>query len=461
MAVFQTTSEISVSAQELFDWHCRPGAFERLAPPWESVELVVTGGVQEGSQAELRMKLGLLRQTWIAEHSGIEPGRQFVDSQLRGPFSRWVHTHSTQPVSADSSLLMDHVEYSPPLGFAGRLLTGGLIRRRLERTFAYRHEVTAQDLAYHQAHSENPAMKIAVGGSTGLVGSALVPFLSTGGHEVVALARGKSPSRAVNSGVTCVEWNPAEGSIDAAGIEGCDAVVHLGGHNIASGRWNDGRKRLLRDSRVDSTALLARTLAGLNEPPKVFVCASAIGFYGDRGDEVMTEDSSPGPRFISELCQAWEDATAAASEAGIRVVNLRIGVVLSPQGGALKKMLLPFKMCAGGVVGSGKQWWSWIALDDLVRAIVHSVQTESISGPVNMTSPEVVNNYEFTKTLGRVLRRPTIFPMPAFVVKAVFGEMGEELMLASTRCDAGRLVDSGFEFAYPSLEGALRHVLGR
>lgn len=455
MPVFEKSSEIPVCSDELFEWHRRPGAFERLAPPWESIELVSSEGVENGSRAEILMKIGPIRQRWVAVHSGVEPGRQFVDSQAAGPFSSWIHTHSMKPLSEATSLLTDSVNYSPPLRLLGQMIAGRLIRRQLQRTFAFRHEVTKQDLIFHKAHSEGRQMKIAVGGSTGLVGSALVPFLTTGGHEVVRLARGSQ-----SSSEDSVAWNPAEGTIDAAALEGCEAVIHLGGKNIAC-RWSDSTKELLKSSRVESASLLARTLAKLKAPPKVFLCASAIGYYGHRGDEVMTEESPAGPRFISELCQAWEEATAPAREAGIRVVNLRIGVVLTPKGGALKKMLFPFKMCGGGIVGSGKQYWSWIALDDLVRAILHCLQTDSLSGPVNATSPRVVTNREFTRTLGRVLRRPTLLPMPAFVVKAAFGEMGEELMLASTRCDSAKLVESGFEFSYENLEQALRHQLGR
>ncbi len=455
MPVVEKSSEIPASARQLFEWHCRPGAFERLAPPWEQIELVSSEGVQDGSRAEILLKAGPTRRRWIAEHSNIQPGRQFVDTQIKGPFASWVHVHLMKPVSDEACVLTDRVNYSPPLRFVGQLLAGWYIHRQLERTFAYRHEVTKQDLKFHRTYSESRLMKIALGGSTGLVGSALVPFLTTGGHEVVRLTRsGRGADE--NS----VEWNPAEGAIDVAGLEGCEAVVHLGGKNIAC-RWSGSTKEILKNSRVESTALLSRTLAEMQNPPRVFVCASAIGFYGHRGDDVMTEDSPPGPRFISDLCQSWENATAPAREAGIRVVNLRIGVVLSPQGGALKKMLLPFKLGGGGIVGSGKQHWSWIALDDLIRAILHCIQTESLSGPVNATSPQVVTNREFTKTLGKVLRRPTIFPMPAFVVKTVFGEMGEELMLASTRCDSTKLVGSGFEFSCENLEAAFQHLLGR
>jgi len=455
MPVFKKSSEIPVSAEQLFEWHCRPGAFERLAPPWEQIELLSSEGVQDGGVAEILMKAGPTKRRWIAKHSDIQPGRQFVDTQIKGPFAHWVHTHSMSPASNQQAVLTDNVNYSPPLRFFGQLLAGRFIHRQLERTFAYRHEVTKRDLEFHQTYSEGRQMKIAVGGSTGLVGSALVPFLTTGGHEVVRLTRsGRGADE--NS----IEWNPSAGTIDAAGLEGCEAVVHLGGKNIAC-RWSSSTKEVLKNSRVESAALLSRTLAEMDNPPKVFVCASAIGYYGHRGDDVMTEDAPPGPRFISELCQAWEEATAPAREAGIRVVNLRIGVVLSPQGGALKKMLFPFKMGGGGIVGSGRQHWSWIDLDDLIRVILHCVQTEPLSGPVNATSPQVVTNREFTKTLGKVLRRPTIFPMPAFVVKAAFGEMGEELMLASTCCDSAKLVESGFQFGYGELESSLRHLLGR
>jgi uncharacterized protein len=458
MPIFEKSSELPVSAEDAFAWHCRPGAFQRLAPPWESIELVSSEGVTEGSRAVIRMKLGPFCKKWIAEHHDIVTGRQFQDLQVSGPFSKWDHTHRMEPVSADRCILTDGIDYRPPMGFLGQMFGGRLIRRQLQRTFQYRHSLTVADLKFHSACSEEPAMKIAVGGSTGMVGSSLVSFLTTGGHDVARLYR-SGPSH--NDGTTNIVWDPSKGTIDVAALEGMDAVVHLGGHNIAHGRWTDGMKRLIRDSRVNSTTLLAKTLAGLANPPKVFVCASAIGFYGDRGQELMTEESEPGPTFLSETCREWEESTAVARDAGIRVVNLRIGVVLSPQGGALNKMLLPFKMGGGGVVGDGKQWMSWVCLDDLPRIILHAIQTESLSGPVNATSPGTVDNREFTKTLGRVLKRPTIIPMPAFVVKLAFGEMGKELLLGSTKTVPNRLQESGYEFAFPQLAPALRHLLGR
>lgn len=298
-------------------------------------------------------------------------------------------------------------------------------------------------------------MKILVTGSTGLVGSAVVQFLTTGGHRVLRLVR-SAPRNADE-----IAWNPIAGTIDTDKLEGVDAVVHLAGDNIAHGRWSAAKKARIRDSRVLGTRLLSTALAKLNRKPRVFVCASAIGYYGHRGNDVMTESSPPGPTFISTVCRDWEAATEPAQQAGIRVVNLRIGVVLTPRGGALAKMLTPFKLCVGGVVGSGRQYWSWIALDDVVGAIHHAIAHDELSGPVNAVSPEPLANKAFTKTLGRVLHRPTIAPLPAFVVKLLLGEMGEELLLASTRVVPNRLQETGYQFRCPTLEGALRHVLGR
>jgi uncharacterized protein (TIGR01777 family) len=265
----------------------------------------------------------------------------------------------------------------------------------------------------------------------------------------------RRPPRAADE----ILWDPAAGSIDAAALEGFDAVVHLSGQNIAGGRWTAKFKQKLRDSRLDSTGLLARTLAGLQRRPAVLICASAIGFYGDRGQEVLTEESAAGTGFLPELCQAWEAAAAPARDAGVRVVHPRIGVVLSPRGGALKPMLTPFKLGLGGIVGTGRQFWSWISLDDLLGVIEHCIADPGMAGPVNAVAPHPVTNREFTKTLGVVLHRPTLLPVPALVVSAAFGEMGRTLLLGSSRVSPAKLEAAGFSFRHPDLEGALRHAL--
>ena len=296
-------------------------------------------------------------------------------------------------------------------------------------------------------------MKLAVTGASGLVGSALVPHLRAGGHEVLRLVR-----RAPKANDELL-WDPDSGAIEEAALEGVDAVVHLAGENIASGRWTEAKKARLRASRVGPTRLLAEALARLKRKPRALVSASALGYYGDRGDTWLTEQDAPADDFLGRLSVDWEKATAPAREAGIRVVTPRLGIVLSPAGGALAKMLLPFKAGLGGVVGPGMQYFSWIALDDLVAVIQHLLDRGDLAGPVNADSPSPVTNAELTKTLGRVLGRPTILPVPAFALRLALGEMAETL-LASTRMRPQRLLDTGFRFRFPELEGALRHLLG-
>jgi uncharacterized protein (TIGR01777 family) len=300
-------------------------------------------------------------------------------------------------------------------------------------------------------------MKVLITGSTGLVGSALCQSLVRSGHEIARLVRESPRSRQPE-----IFWDPARGTIETEKLEGFDAVVHLAGENIAGGRWTEKQKARILNSRVQGTQLLAESLAKLKAKPKVFVAASAIGYYGDRGEEVLDENSGPGKdMFLVDVCQAWEAATLPASTAGIRVVNLRLGVVLSADGGALAKMLLPFKLGAGGVLGSGKQYMSWIALDDVLGVLTHALQNNELSGPVNAVAPHPVSNYQFTKTLGKVLKRPTILPMPAFAARLVFGQMADELLLASARVVPKKLEEAAYRFQYPELEGALRHVLPR
>lgn len=297
-------------------------------------------------------------------------------------------------------------------------------------------------------------MKVLISGAHGLVGSALKKALAAEGHDLLALVRRQPRSDAE------IQWSPHE-PIVSAKLEGLDAVVHLAGESIAEGRWTDAKKQRIRDSRVKATELLSRALANLKAPPKTLVCASAIGYYGDRGDEILTEQSAPGKDFLAGVCVDWEKATTPAAEKGIRVVNARLGVVLSAEGGALQKMLPPFRMGIGGRVGDGKQWMSWIALADVVGVLKLSLIDESLQGPINVVATSPVTNAEFTKTLGRVLSRPTLFPVPAFGVRLMFGEMADALLLSSQRVDPHRLKEAGFAFQYSKLEPALRHILAQ
>lgn len=298
-------------------------------------------------------------------------------------------------------------------------------------------------------------MKILISGSHGLVGTALIKSLTAEGHEIFRLVRHYPGSEAE------IEWSPDRYSIALARIEGFDAVISLAGESIAEGRWTEDKKRRIRESRVKGTKLLGDALANLTNRPATFICASAIGYYGNRGDEILTETSAPGNDFLADVCVEWEKATALATEKGIRVVNARFGVILDKEGGALKKMLPPFRLGLGGRIGSGKQWMSWIALDDVVGALKFALANETLYGPVNFVAPNPVTNAEFTKTLGKALSRPTIFPIPAFGVRVVFGEMADALLLASQRVEPERLKLSGYQFQYLQLETALRDVLAR
>jgi uncharacterized protein (TIGR01777 family) len=454
---FTARSRVGVSIREAFAWHMRPGAFERLTPPWERVEMLDRGeGVKDGSRVVLGLRVGPLRQRWVAVHENVVENRSFRDVMESGPFRRWRHTHRFEPEARDACLLEDNVTYVLPFGPVGEWLGRGMVRRKLDRMFNYRHAVAGSDLRRHASRAGETPLRIAVSGASGLVGSAFTCFMGAGGHQVDRLVR--RPPRA---GRREIHWDPAGGKIDRERLEGLDGLVHLAGENIASGRWSERKKRAIRDSRVDGTRHLCETLAKLSQPPRVLICASAIGYYGDRGEEELTESSPPGSGFLADVCREWESATEPASGAGIRVVNLRIGVVLSGRGGALKRMLAPFRLGLGGRLGNGRQFVSWISLDDLIGAIRFALVREDLRGPVNATAPEPVTNAELTRRLAAVLRRPAVFPAPAFALRLLLGEMGEALLLGSSRILPRRLEEAGFEFVHRDLESALRHELGR
>jgi len=307
-------------------------------------------------------------------------------------------------------------------------------------------------------------MRVLVSGSTGLVGSALVAALEGAGHSVVRLVR-RTPAAneirldsAQDPPLATSAPRLRSGQAPGGAPDGFDAVVHLAGESIA-GRWTAAKKARIRDSRVQGTSTLAAALAQSERRPQVMVCASAIGIYGDRGDEVLREESAPGSDFLAGVCSQWEAAAEPAARAGIRVVSLRFGVVLSRHGGALAQILPPFRMGAGGRIGSGRQWMSWITLDDVVGAIQHALATDALRGPLNTVAPNPVTNAQFTRALGEALHRPTIFPLPAFMVRLAFGEMGEALLLGSQRVDCGKLLASGFRFRHPQLKPALEAIL--
>ena len=454
---FEQSTELPASAQAVYAWHARPGAFERMVPPWEDVRVLERTGGLESGRVVLEVPIGPLRQRWVAEHRAGTSGLEFVDQQVEGPFASWVHTHRFEPLGPARCRLIDRIVYQLPFGLAGELAAGA-VASRLSRTFRYRHRTLADDFTAIARYGAPVPRTIAVTGATGLVARALLPFLTAAGHRIRRVVRSRP-------GPEDILWDPAAGRLDAAALEGVDAVIHLAGESIAGARWTDEQKRRILDSRTGGTTLLAETLGRVGRPPRVLISASAIGIYGERGDEVLTEQSGirtgPGTFFVEQVGHAWEAATEPAERAGIRVVLARIGIILTPGGGALPAMMPPFVAGLGGRMGSGRQYMSWIGIDDVVGGLYHALLTESLRGPVNLTAPAPVTNAEFARTLGRVLHRPSLFPVPPAALRLVAGQMADELLLSSARVVPERLRESGYVFRHADLEAALRHVLGR
>ncbi len=454
--LYSLTSELNIPADDVFAWHARPATLKRLIPPWENARALETPPeLAAGSQTRLVLRYGPLSIEWLAEHAQVEQGHGFTDRQLRGPFSRWIHGHLFENLPTGGCRLQDTIDFNLPGGRIPELIAGGTVWRRIDRAFRWRHRVIASDLRDISEYGRSGYLNVAVTGGAGLVGRSLCPYLEAAGHRVRRLVR-KKP----HLGTDEFFWSPEKGEIDPAAIDGADAVVHLAGESIAAGRWNARRKRSILESRTKGTSVLAKTLASMEHPPRVLVCASATGFYGDRGDQILDEDSPGGTGFLAEVCSRWENACEPARKAGIRVVNLRTGLVLTPAGGALRLMLPSFRLGLGGPLGHGGQYFGWIAADDLIRAILHLMVRDDLSGPVIAASPVAVTSERFSRTLAALLKRPAFMRVPSAILRAALGEMADELLLSSQRVTPSKLLRSGFRFRYPGLEAALAHLTG-
>ncbi len=483
---FLKTTPMPVAAAELFAWHSRPGAFERLAPPWETLRIFERSGtMRDGDRLIFGVKKGPLWLKWEALHRGYheptatDPVGRFVDDQIRGPFAAWSHLHRCEPLPDGSvhnnagqpghniSQLVDQVTYRLPGGPLGSLFGSGIASAVLDQMFTFRHARTALDLQRHDAARQSltsqgsgESLRIAMTGSSGAIGRELVHFLTTGGHRVDRLVRRKADA-ARNE----IFWQPGAGArggqIDDASLEGADAIIHLAGEGVASGRWTEAKKIAIRDSRIEGTRLIARTAAALAHRPKVLLVASGVHYYGDRGESELTEDASLGSGFLAEVSRDWEAAVLPAVEAGIRVVVLRIGLVLSPKGGLLATLVPLAKLGLLPVLGNGKQWWSWIGQDDLFGLMLHCLTHPNISGPVNAVAPRPVRMRDFAGSLAGLLERPLSMRIPTVILRSAFGEMAE-IATTSTRAVPDALRRTGFTFAHPDLDTALAwEVLGR
>ncbi len=450
MATYLHTSLLpSTTAIEVFAWHTAPGALQRLLPPAAGIRVVHNSPLAEGSEVELSVPVGPWRRRWLARHSAVQAPQGFVDEQISGPFPAWRHEHRFVD-TPEGVLLTDAVTYTPP---GGRLssLVDRVVAHELRRTFSWRHERTTRDLERQRQFRHLPRLTVGVSGASGLVAGELIPFLTTAGHCVKPFTRHAAS-------VGTIAWDPLRGRIDEVSLGQCDAVVHLAGASVAQ-RWTPAAMAEIRDSRIAGTRLLAEAIARQPGNIRTLIIASGINGY-PQGDKECTEDiPSSGSGFLAEVVRAWEDAAEPARQAGIRVVHLRTGMVLSPKGGGLAQLLTPAKFGLGGPVAGGEQWLSWIDLDDLVGLIHHALFEPRLRGPVNATAPEPVRQGHFAEILGRLLHRPAWAPFPAWAVRGLLGQMGDELLRASLRVVPRNAVQAGFVFRSADLAQALRFEL--
>ena len=460
------SSTFPVSQQQLYNYHATPGAFQRLSPPWEKMRLVnwkggiatqhrskelQMGDISTGTEVQIEMTVGPLKVPLVAKHIEHQEPGGFTDVQLRGPFKKWRHVHQFQSsVDSASSILTDDITYEAPFGF----LTNGIVKNKINALFAFRHRRTAMDLQLLEEMKDCPKLKVAISGASGLIGQELSALLKFLGHEVFYLVRHKKSSK------NNIFWSPSQDEIDQEKMEGLDVVIHLAGHPIAN-YWTKSQKEAIAQSRIQGTSLLARTLKKLKTPPKVFISTSAIGIYGNHPSEIASEDSTLASDFLGMVCQQWEQSSKSVTDVGVRLVNPRIGVVLSAKGGALVKSVPPILAGIGGKWGDGMQWMSWIAIEDVLRILLLMMVDDRYEGAVNLVAPNPVQNNDFIKTLGKVLRRPTFLPLPALVLKTIMGEMGKTLLLEGRQVRPDVLLERGYSFQFPNIEDALRFELGR
>lgn len=452
---FTHTARFACTAAELYQFHHRPGALERLLPPWDGSELLwKQGGIAPGGKVLIKLRHGPLRINWEAHHISETPGEMFRDIQHRGPFARFEHTHRFIDHGAEAELI-DTIEFALPgqhwlpSWFTGQVLAS------LRQIFTYREHVLREDLLLHQRYSATP-LNILISGASGVLGRVLVPLLTTGGHRVWTLVR-----RPARPGSREIFWDPVNGLLDLDPLPPLDGVIHLAGEYIGLGRWTAEKKQRVVQSRTRGTHLLADTIARLAIKPRAFLSASAVGYYGDCGDRLIDERASAGHDFISAVCSAWEEATAPARQAGIRTVLLRLGIGLTPRGGALQRLLKSHPFFIFRQFGGGDQYISWMSIDDMVAAMLHCLVTPGLEGPVNIAAPQPVTNRELLATLARAAGSRQLFTVPPSLLRLLYGQMADEIVLSGCRVTPEKLETSGFRFRHPDLASALRPLLGR
>ncbi len=446
---YEKRSVMPCSALELFAWHASSGGFGRLAPPWQKLEVLREDpGLEAGKRIELKMGTPIGMRRWLARHVACEEGKGFSDVQEEGPFKSWRHDHTFEQRDDGSCGLVDSIEYSLPLGGLGE----SYVSTQLEKSFSYRHWVTRRDFELKNALPDFQELKIAIVGGSGFLGTKLKALLSAQGHSVSVMTRRKRSE-------SDIRWDPVAGEVEISKLEGLDAIIHLAGENLTSGRWSAARKKRLWSSRVDATEFLVDSITKLERPPTVLLSGSGIGIYGSDTERVFSESSKPGDGYLAQMCEAWEAAAMRAESANTRVCLLRTGVVIDPRGGALQKMLPAFRMGLGGPLGNGEQWFPWISLEDWMGAVNWLLFDKRSKGAINLVAPEAVRQKEFARVLGVALKRPAVLPAPRFALRVLLGEMADEALLSSIHAKPARLNELGYRFVLPRLGELFANVL--
>ena len=463
MPTLRKRIELPVPAAEAFAWHERPGALERLTPPWAAMTVEQPpANLQVGTRVILRTGIGPIRPRWVAEHVVYDPPHEFRDVQRSGPFAQWDHRHRFEDLPSGGCALTDEVTYRLPFGALGATLGRWFVHRQISRMFDYRHQRTLADLTAHAAtaatrHQET-TMKVAITGASGMIGRAISAFLTTGGHEVFALVR--RPATTPHE----IRWDPSAGTVDTDRLRGIDAVIHLAADPISARPLTPAKRRSLYDSRVQGTRTIATALAQMPDGPKVLLSASGSNIYGDRGDEILTETSVPGVGgLLCDIARDWEAATRPAADAGIRVVLVRTGIVLDRSATVLKALGTVTRLGGAAPLGTGQQYWPWVSIDDVVGLYHHALITPEIEGPFIASGPAPVTNEEFTRTLARVLHRPVLpLRVPRVAPALLLGkDLADSLLFTSMRMVPARAQETGYSFAHTTLEAALRDLYGR
>ncbi|MDN5868756.1 MAG: TIGR01777 family oxidoreductase, partial [Candidatus Nitrosocosmicus sp.] len=458
--VFVKRTALLSNTEDVFEYHRREGALKRLIPPWSSIKVIKSDNdIKNGSVTILKLKYGPIGIKWIAQHLGYMQNRQFQDRMIKGPFKNWLHTHSFIPDEFSRCIMEDRIDYTPPLGTIGPKYINNAVQTNLHQLFHYRHRILNNDMRLWKLVGTGRRKRILIMGSNGLIGSSLIPLLQTvGEHQVIRMVRHSSSN--THSDLQVVKWDPEKDKINLDDLEGYDVIIHLGGENIF-GRWSDSKKQRIVESRVKTMRLLCNSIINLTNPPSTLICASAVGFYGNRGDEVLTEESTLGSGFLSDVCQKWEESTEIAKSIGVRVINTRFGMVLTPRGGILQKLVKPSIFKIGLRMGKENQYISWVSIEDVIGSILYAINNSAVKGPINVVSPNPITMLNFSEILSRVLENKIMIPLNKRILKLVFGEFADNIVLSSSFVLPKKLSYSGYPFMNTDLKDTLRFLLGR